>query len=58
MRVLHVGSGSRPLRRGGLVAYIEELMHEQVRRGDDVAYFFSGRYFPYSNQTSPQALAP
>ncbi len=47
MRVLHVGSGFRPLRVGGLVAYIEELMHEQVRRGDDVAYFFSGRYYPY-----------
>jgi glycosyltransferase involved in cell wall biosynthesis len=47
MRVLHVGSGFRPLRVGGLVAYIEELMHEQVRRGEDVAYFFSGRYYPY-----------
>ena len=47
MRVLHVGSGFRPLRVGGLVAYIEELMDEQVRRGDDVAYFFSGRYYPY-----------
>ncbi len=47
MRVLHVGSGFRPLRVGGLVAYIEELMHEQVRRDDDVAYFFAGRYFPF-----------
>jgi glycosyltransferase involved in cell wall biosynthesis len=47
MRVLHVGSGFRPLRVGGFVAYIEELMNEQVRRGDDVAYFFSGRYYPH-----------
>jgi glycosyltransferase involved in cell wall biosynthesis len=47
MRVLHVGSGFRPLRVGGLVAYIEELLNEQVRRGDEVAYFFSGRYYPY-----------
>ena len=47
MRVLHVGSGFRPLRVGGFVAYIEELMDEQVRRGDDVTYFFSGRYYPY-----------
>jgi glycosyltransferase involved in cell wall biosynthesis len=47
MRVLHVGSGFRPLRVGGLVAYIEELMTEQVHRGDEVAYFFSGRYYPY-----------
>jgi len=47
MRVLHVGSGFRPLRLGGLVAYTEELMNEQVRRGDEVAYFFSGRYYRY-----------
>lgn len=46
MRVLHVGSGFRPLRKGGLVAYIEELMDKQVGRGDDVSYFFAGRYFP------------
>ena len=46
MRVLHVGSGFRPWRRGGLVAYIEDLMAEQVRRGDEVAYFFSGRLYP------------
>ncbi len=47
VRALHVGSGFRPLRVGGLVAYIEELMHEQVSRADDVAYFFAGRYFPF-----------
>jgi glycosyltransferase involved in cell wall biosynthesis len=47
MRVLHVGSGFRPMRVGGLVAYIEELMHEQTRRDHDVAYFFAGRYYPH-----------
>src|SRR5437763_16948569 len=47
MRVLHVGSGFRPLRGGSLVAYIEDLMDEQVRRGGDVAYFFAGRYYPW-----------
>ena len=47
MRVLHVGSGFRPWRRGGLVAYVEDLMDEQVRRGDEVAYFFSGRQYPF-----------
>src|SRR5688572_4495416 len=47
MRVLHVGSGFRPLRVGGFVAYIEELMNEQLRRDDDVTYFFSGRYYRY-----------
>jgi hypothetical protein len=46
MRVLHVGSGFRPWRRGGLVAYIEGLMCEQVERGDEVGYFFSGRQYP------------
>jgi glycosyltransferase involved in cell wall biosynthesis len=46
-RILHVGSGFRPLRRGGLVAYVEDLMQEQVSRGHDVSYFFSGRYYPW-----------
>lgn len=43
--VLHVGSGYRPLRWGGLVAYVEDLSAEQLRRGMRVSYFFSGRYF-------------
>jgi glycosyltransferase involved in cell wall biosynthesis len=42
-----VGSGFRPWRRGGLVAYIEDLIEEQVRRGHEVTYFFSGRQYPY-----------
>ena len=47
MRVLHVGSGLRPMRGGGIVAYVEDLMDAQVARGDDVAYFFAGRYLPW-----------
>lgn len=47
MRLLHIGSGYRPLRRGGLVAYVEDLMDEQVRRGHEVSYFFSGREYPF-----------
>jgi hypothetical protein len=43
MRLLHIGSGFRPWRSGGLVAYVEDLIDEQVRRGHEVAYFFSGR---------------
>jgi len=35
------------MRLGGLVAYAEDLMAEQARRGHDVAYFFSGRYYPF-----------
>ncbi|HEX6457329.1 MAG TPA: glycosyltransferase [Thermoleophilaceae bacterium] len=46
-RILHVGSGFRPLRRGGLVAYVEDLMHEQASRGHEVSYFLSGRYYPW-----------
>ena len=46
MRVLHVGSGFRPWRRGGLVAYVEDLADAQVLRGDQVSYFFSGRQYP------------
>ena len=46
MRILHVGSGFRPMRLGGLVAYVEDLVDEQARRGDEVAYFFSGRQIP------------
>ena len=47
VRILHVGSGFRPLRRGGLVAYVDDLMDEQARRGHEVSYFFSGRYYPW-----------
>jgi glycosyltransferase involved in cell wall biosynthesis len=46
MRILHLGSGFRPWRRGGLVAYVEDLMAEQVRRGHDVSYLFAGRQQP------------
>jgi glycosyltransferase involved in cell wall biosynthesis len=46
VRLLHIGSGFRPLRLGGLVAYTEDLMDEQVRRGHRVAYLFAGRHYP------------
>ena len=48
MRILHVGAGFRPWRRGGLVAYVEDLMDAQVAAGHDVAYFFSGRQYPFA----------
>ena len=47
MKILHVGSGFRPYRRGGLVAYVEDLLSEQVRRGHELTYFFSGRHYPF-----------
>ena len=45
MKILHLGSGFRPLRRGGLVAYVEDLMAVQVARGHEVAYLFAGRHY-------------
>jgi glycosyltransferase involved in cell wall biosynthesis len=50
MRILHVGSGFRPWRSGGLVAYVEDLVDEQRRRGHDVSYFFSGRQYPLARR--------
>jgi len=44
LRILHLGTGFRPLRHGGLVAYAEDLMAEQVREGHEVSYLFSGRH--------------
>ena len=46
MRILHVGWGFSPWRPGGLIFYAEDLMAAQVARGHDVAYFFSGRFYP------------
>ena len=46
MRLLHVGWGYRPWRDGGLIAYVEDVIDGQSARGDDVAYFFAGRYLP------------
>jgi glycosyltransferase involved in cell wall biosynthesis len=48
MRILHVGSGFRPWRRGGLTAYTQDLMGRQVRDGHEVSYFFSGRQYPFA----------
>src|SRR5205085_9826159 len=33
LRILHVGSGFRPMRFGGLTAYTEDVMNEQAARG-------------------------
>jgi glycosyltransferase involved in cell wall biosynthesis len=35
------------MRLGGLVAYTEDLMEEQVRRGHEVRYLFAGRHYPF-----------
>lgn len=46
MRILHIGYGFRPWRHGGLIAYAEDVMDAQTRRGDEVTYFFRGRHYP------------
>jgi glycogen(starch) synthase len=46
LRILHLGTGFRPFRRGGLIAYAEDLMAEQARAGHEVTYLFSGRHYP------------
>lgn len=48
MKVLHIGWGFRPWREGGLIEYAEDLMSIQADKGWDVSYFFSGRYYPYT----------
>jgi glycosyltransferase involved in cell wall biosynthesis len=47
MRILHLGWGFSPWRQGGLIAYAEDLMAAQARRGHRVSYFCSGRHYPY-----------
>jgi glycosyltransferase involved in cell wall biosynthesis len=46
VRILHVGWGFTPWRRGGLIEYAEDVMAAQVERGHEVAYFCSGRHYP------------
>ena len=45
MRILHVGWGFWPFRKGGLINYAQDLMAGQAERGHDVAYFFTGRHY-------------
>ena len=51
MRLLHVGAGFRPWRRGGLVAYVEDLVAAQARAGHAVSYVFAGRQYPVRRRT-------
>jgi glycosyltransferase involved in cell wall biosynthesis len=52
VRILHLGWGFSPWRRGGLINYAEDLMAGQVGAGHRVAYFFSGRH--YSRVSGPR----
>jgi glycosyltransferase involved in cell wall biosynthesis len=49
LRILHVGTGFRPWRHGGLVAYVEDLCDEQMRSGHDVRYLFAGRQYRFGS---------
>lgn len=50
VRVLHVGDDFAALRPCGLTLYAEGLMDAQASLGHDVAYVFSGRYYPRVSQ--------
>jgi len=47
LSILHLGTGFRPWRRGGLVAYVEDLAWEQTNQGHEVAYLFTGRQYRF-----------
>lgn len=43
MRILHYAIGLSPFRRGGMVQYVQDLMHEQAKdSGNQVALLFPG----------------
>lgn len=47
MKILHIGHGFYPYRKGGSMIHADALMQFQVKKGLDVYYFFSGRVFPF-----------
>jgi glycosyltransferase involved in cell wall biosynthesis len=47
VRILHVGWGFTPWRPGGLIRYTEDVAAGQAARGHQVAYFLSGRHYPF-----------
>ena len=47
LHILQVGAGFRPFRKGGLIAYSEDLMDALAARGHTVTYLFSGRFYPF-----------
>ena len=51
MKVLHVGYGFLPWSSGGLSRYVEDLLQIQAQNGYEVAYFFSGRHYPWRKKT-------
>ena len=47
MRLLHVGDDHAGLRPCGLTFYSDALMRSLAARGHEVAYFYSGRHYPW-----------
>ncbi len=50
MKVLHVGHGFYPWRRGGSLDHALALMNMQINKGMQVYYFFSGRVYPFGEK--------
>lgn len=51
MRIMHYGLGYAPERTGGLVRYVTDLMQEQVKQGEIVAYLFPGKINVFNSST-------
>lgn len=47
MKILYIGHGFIPYRKGGSIIHADALMQMQVKEGSEVYYFFSGRVFPF-----------
>ena len=52
MKILHYSLGLPPFRSGGLTKYSQDLMHCQIKQGDDVALLYPGDSLLLSNTPS------
>ncbi|MDO8869861.1 MAG: glycosyltransferase [Methanobacteriaceae archaeon] len=48
IKIMHIGHGFLPMRTGGSIKNAMNLMKFQAKKGNEVHYFFSGRYYPFS----------
>ena len=51
LKILHIGWGFYPWRKGGLILYTRDLIKTQREFGHDVSYFCAGRRFPIITKT-------
>lgn len=58
MKILHYGIGYAPERTGGLVRYVTDLMEEQVKQNNEVAYLFPGKINIFDSSTKVEKKKP